>query len=134
MISADWKNSTPEQNNLWKKAFSLNAFTTVTPLYYVGVIAGSEFETYNAGKLYVALELISWPVNAIPVSPIGGLQIYDQLNAYMTTLVNCTLIWDATAAAYKGTIQGVEYHNFYFSRVTKNLAENMKFNGYRLTI
>ena len=47
-------NASPEQQILISKILPLLVgVKTVTPLYYKGVIAGSEFVTYSAKKLYI---------------------------------------------------------------------------------
>lgn len=130
MTSIEWKNATPEQHNLWKYASGLIAYTTITPIYYLGLIGGSEFMTYNANKLYIALEVQFSSLSDGSPAPI----IYDENNAISFYVMNLSLYWDVTAAALKAYIFSIKYENIYFGRVVHNGTQYIKFNGYRLNV
>ena len=100
MITQDWKNATPEQMNLWNLCNGLIAWNTITPLYYCGAVAGSEFLVYAATKIYICLEFC---VNktAAASATVGQAQFYDVANAVFMFTQNNAIGWDTTAAAYK---------------------------------
>jgi len=135
MNSEDWRNATPEQSNLWRIASALIAWNTVTPICYEGAIAGSEFLTYNAAKLYIALELEfisnlnpgSIPANAPLVT------FYDIANAVNHYSKCVDYFYDSAGATAYMFINNLKLTNMYFSRFVVAGYINVKFNGYRLT-
>ena len=132
MITDSWKNATPEQINLWKYAKGLIAYNTITPIYYSGLIAGSEFLTYAATKLYVCLSLhVSFCAVSVNVPNI---LIYNEANVAIENMAKFVAFWDATAAAVKYTGTSGYKNNFYFGRIVPTTYVNMSFNGYKLTI
>jgi hypothetical protein len=131
MNSIDWKNATPEQINLWKKVTSLLVgVQTITPLYYQGVSAGSEFLTYDVKKLYLALDVSSHQYTLNIATNI--LVLYNEANAISLQGTNLTPVWDTTAALMKSGNNDVLERNVYFSRLT--CATYLRFNGYKITI
>jgi hypothetical protein len=125
MNTLDWINATPEQKNFWKLASAKLAYATITPMFYQGVIAGTEFLTYDAAKLYIALELeFGAAASAASQSSIG---LYDETNTLSFNPAN-----DYTYAVNIFIGNSFAGKNYYFSRfITVNIA-NMKFNGYKL--
>jgi hypothetical protein len=133
MNTINWKNATPEQKNLWDYARTLIAWTTITPIFYTGTNIASEFLTYNAGKLYIALELEIASQTIHATLPL--VQMYDMANANHFNLSNNQLAWDTTAAAFKYFPNYVAIKNFYFSKLVFSATLiYMKFNGYRLNV
>ena len=131
MNSFDWRNATPEQINLWRYASSLIAYTTITRLYFLGAIAGSEYLTYNAGKLYIALEC--GPVdNILPVD--SYIAVYNQANVVSSWLSETRPYWDVTAAAVRYVNNPCIVKNIYFSRIDNVGYTQFLFNGYRLNV
>ena len=133
MNSLNWDKATPEQINLWKICNALIAWTTITPLYYQGPIAGSEFLTYNAGKLYIALEIMQ--------SGTGGslgncyITLYDIANAVCTYLNNTYIYYNTVAANAPSGTFSTTHKNLYFSRIViSGDISQLKFNGYRLNV
>lgn len=131
MNTINWKNATPEQLNLWQNVKGLIAYTAITPIYYQGVIAGSEFLTYNAGKLYIALDL---SFNGYGIANTGVVTLYNMADAVCLQLNNLNMAWDTTAALMKFTINTIQTQNLYFSRIITTTYSHLKFNGYRLTV
>jgi hypothetical protein len=137
MRTASWKNATPEQLNLWRYVSSLLVgVQTITPLYYHGVIAGSEFLTYDVKKLYLALELCFSYGSGVAFTASGLITFYNEANAISGYLQNDAPVWDTTAAAIKYTINAAKENNCYFSRITAvaTTYAYIKFNGYKITI
>jgi hypothetical protein len=133
MLLEDWRNATPEQNNLWRIARALIAWNTCTPIYYEGAIAGSEFVTYNAAKLYICLDLVVNVNFSAATVNAGALVTYDIANAAKSQEYLNFPVWNTTAAALYYNVPSFRLVNIYFSRITVTTYVFMKFNGYRLT-
>jgi len=130
MNTLNWKNATPEQKNLWDNTRGLIAWNTITPMFYQGAIAGSEFLVYNAAKLYIALELEVIYHIAL-VGGAGTLFLYDIANVVNYAARNSCGFW--IGAAENDIDNSVLLKNLFFSRITTVNYSYMKFNGYRLT-
>jgi hypothetical protein len=134
MENIEWTNSTPEQRNFWNLCNGLIAWNQITPLYYDGLLAGSEFGIYIATKLYMAFELNlqfnSMPANATP----GGVNLMNLVNVSKAILTNNHPVWNTTTAAVYYCNGEVSAVNVWFSRLTATNYQRLKFNGYRLDI
>jgi hypothetical protein len=135
MITQDWRHATPEQKNLWRAASIIlpippGDVQTITPIYYQGVVAGSEFLTYAATKLYIALEM-EFGYFAQAASQ-GIVNFYNEVDAIDFIASNSAGFWDGAAVAYAGNLLVLKNH--YFSRIVTVRYLNMKFSGYRLDI
>jgi hypothetical protein len=133
MNTLDWKNATPEQKNLWKIASAKIAYTTITPLYFFGFQVGSEFLTYNAGKLYIALSL-AFDDDAGLATSGGMATLYDEANSPRNDVFNVIPIYVPAALAIQYINNYVECHNVWFSRLQITNYDYMQFNGYRLNV
>ena len=131
MNSNDWKNATPEQKNIWRYVRTLIAYNTITPIYYMGAIAASEFLTYNVGKLYFALEMgFSYDSGG---GPCYG-WLYNQANVLSYTLQINTISYNTTISTMVFNGNTVETKNKYFGRVANQIFNQFYFNGYRLNV
>lgn len=128
MNTLSWKNATPAQLNLWNLVNGLIAWTTITPIFYCGALAGSEFITYDAAHLYLYFEMV--PGGVSNNGNIPGLLLYDMANAVMSSVGAPAGYWDGAAAKYSG--QSILLTNGYFSRIVASAYTTFKFNGYRL--
>jgi len=127
-----WINATPEQINFWNQVKGIIAWNTITPLFYQGTIAGSEFTAYDADKLYIALELSASSSTGFGTSA-GTIALYDELNAVSFYGRNNDI--GLTAADVKTyTINNVVLKNVYFGRIVVGSLTQMVFNGYRLDV
>jgi hypothetical protein len=107
---------------------------TITPLFYQGVIVGSEFVTYSAKKLYVALSL-----NVSSNSSLGdhpcGLELFDKANILNAGYNNSNV--DAYAFYH---FNDINIDNIIFSRLLSDdgfgnpAYLQMRFIGYKITI
>lgn len=104
---------------------------TITPLFYQGVIAGSEFLTYNVNKLYLCLGLQTSCLTGALASN-AYIYIYNEANALSFHTQNGGAAWDATAAAFKYYSNDAQIRNLYFSRILGAGQVYMKFSGYRI--
>jgi hypothetical protein len=133
MNTLNWKNATPEQINLWNYVKGLIAYNTITPLYWEGAIAGSEFLTYNAGKVYMYLQL-SMSIGIGGIGVLGELQLYNMANAVHHELGESSGFWDVTGAGYRTISSARIFENGWFSRIVNAGVADMIFNGYRLNV
>jgi hypothetical protein len=122
-----WRNATPEQINLWNIAKTKIAYTTITPLFFEGSLAATEFLTYNAGKIYIALELVFGTIGSS--AAYGTVEVRDEADAINFYLGNSLCYWDG---ALKYSVHQAEIKNIWFSRITPTVYSRMKFNGYRI--
>jgi hypothetical protein len=130
MNSVEWQGATPEQINLWDKVVSLLVgVQTITPIYYAGSSVASEFVTYDAKKLYLALEFKTGQYTLS--SPLTW-QTYDEANAISMSYVNTNMAWDTTGAVMKYVTNFTCVKNIYFSRIVA--LQYIVFNGYKITI
>lgn len=107
--------------------------TGIARLYYQGNIAGSEFLTYNATKLYLAVGLS----HGIAVSGSGnpGFTIYNELNAIVYYSGIASVYYDPSIPGLRSSALSNSHDvPLYFSRFVQVGIATMKFNGYRLTI
>lgn len=130
-----FEGATLEQRILWDHVKGFFAYTTITPVFYMGPIAGSEFITYLNTKLYIALELaISFDLVG-GVSGVPGINIYNEANLQKGTLFNLSAYWDPTVVAMqKQLVNQIKTKNFYFGRIEASVYGNLIFCGYRLNV
>ena len=126
-------NMNVEQQALLNHLRATFTITGVVPLYYQGAIAGSEFLTYAATKLYLAIELEFVYSAALAVAALSYVRLYNAADAAFYFYQNSVLGWDATAAAFKYVPLQIDDHTVYFSRITNQTFDYIKFNGYRIT-
>jgi hypothetical protein len=132
MNTIEWKYATPQAHNNWKYASGLIAYTTITPFHFQGVIAGSEFLTYNAGKLYIINQIVTESLALL--NGVPWIRCYDMANAVTNYLGSNSVFWDATAAAVKIISSTVTVKDFWFSRIEANQMTTIMLDGYRLNV
>jgi len=135
--------TTPEQANFINWFYSYfniggkvahRTIINVEPLFYQGVIAGTEFLVYSTTKLYLSLntEFAGQLYNVYSGS--GEMQLYNENNVasfrsdnYLMQYVNAGL----ELATYNNSV----LLNSYYSRIDPGvLVTYIKFNGYRITL
>jgi hypothetical protein len=94
-------------------------------MFYCGVIAASEFLTYDAAKLYIALELEFGTVASNAAQTL--ISLYDETNTLMISLSN-----DYSYAVNIFIGNNFAVKNYYFGRFGAANVTYVKFNGYRL--
>lgn len=130
MFSKDFENSDIFRN-LWRYVITLGVFNSFAPLVYTGVLAGSEFLTYDAKKYYIAKQLELTDARSPNVDSANAI-LYDRANAVMLSHQNSVFAWDTTAAAFKYQGNDIKLYNQHFSKITSNLYYHIHFIGYRL--
>lgn len=133
MKSINWENRSADQVELWNHAQALIAWNTLTPLYYQGVIAGSEFLTYDVNKLYICLDFKAARPPAL-LADLASITVYKIGNIVSHTFEWNQPAWDVTAAGMRYINNDIVRHNFYFVRIVAAQYETMMFNGYKLTV
>lgn len=103
----------------------------VEPLYYAGVIAGTEFLTYAATKLYIGLEVKCSDEDVLAVN-IYFTSFYNAANAVEFCLM-CQ-DWELLRVAGDGFIPETAYiENIIFSKIVTTYPYIL-FNGFRITL
>ena len=133
---------TPEQKIMVQQFYSKfdigggianKKIVNVEPLFFDNLIAGSEFETYAATKMYIALSLyINDSFGATTTT--AQIFFYDFTNTVNMSSFNAAPVWDTTAALMKYIQLLTSYNNIYFARFTVTLYRYMRFIGYRITL
>jgi len=128
------ESAAPEQRVIWQQVqLIVGERAAVRQLYYAGAIAGSEFLTYSANKLYLAIEMNTSFTSGGVQAAAGQIVIYDENNTATNRYSRQAPIWDATAAAAKYSLLPIYFTNLYFGRITVTTYTDIKFIGYRLT-
>jgi hypothetical protein len=104
---------------------------TITPLFYQGVIAGSEFLTYNVNKAYLCVSMTPGHFGN-PLNANGFITLYDLANAVFHTVQNQYINFDSTAGQTLRAPAPYEITNCYFSRLTNGTYSTITFFGYRI--
>lgn len=133
MNTINWKNATPEQINLWNLCNGLIAWTTITPIFYEGGSAGSEFLVYNAGKLYIVLNLIVGNIGTAIDVPCY-VQINGLVDAILGYYSNPSIAWNVTTVKLNYAPGCLSLNNIYFSKIALSGYSCLIFNGYRLDV
>lgn len=107
--------------------------TAIVPLFYEGAIAGSEFLTYAATKLYMCVHL-AVNVTAPNVVIYPSITFYNEANAIFSGLINAAIMYNAGTAVINYIPNSANKENFYFSRLTAANYSQLTFNGYRFTL
>jgi hypothetical protein len=133
---------TPEQRILVSQFYSKfdigsgvahKKILNVEPLFYEGLIAGSEFVTYALTKLYLTYQ----------IKFNGGIQfsdtpcysnVYDENNAVVFIISNQIDWWQNNTNVNRYNANDAVENNFYFSRLDVSVLTYMKFIGYRITL
>jgi hypothetical protein len=105
---------------------------SVEPVYYQGLIAGTEFLTYVVTKLYICYSIEFDSANVTNAQPF--ITFFDETNTNSYFLNNSAPYWDASGTAVKHDDNVVISKNLYFSRITTTLYTSMVFIGYRVTL
>jgi hypothetical protein len=127
------KSATPEQRILWNYVGLLcGERFTLSQVFYQGAIGGSEFNTYRARRLYLALSVNFDPIGNPQVNPnfIEFHGVGDAIEMYPSF---DTVVWNATTAAVNFKCCELYLSNYLFSRVVIQGYTSMRFIGYRIT-
>jgi hypothetical protein len=129
------KAATPAQRILWNHLFlKFGERIALSQLYYQGPVAGSEFLTYNARKMYFALQYEHGGACGSGANA-GYTNFYSETNVINFIISNDKMIWDATAAAPRYLVNTAIAENVIFSKIlVSGTLTYIRFHGYRITI
>lgn len=105
----------------------------VEPIHYEGAIAGSEFLTYAATKLYLILQIDFDGGTGASVN-VGRVQYYNAADAVFLQDGANVVAWNATTAAMNYIFQSVYRKNIWFSRFAVLTYGYTTIIGYRITL
>lgn len=136
---------TPEQINLLRWFYSTfdnqavganRHIANVEPLVFQNAIAGSEFLTYDATKLYIGLEFSLSESGGAVHTATPNIVLYNETNAafyYYYDIIGA--YWNgATAAVNYVRTNTLTHKNKYFSRMVVTYHTQLYFNGFRITL
>lgn len=106
----------------------------VEPLFFTGAIAGAEFATYAATKLYICFNLVVAATGGTAQAAVAIGTFYDAANTAMMYLHKNYPMYEPVAAVPWYTRPTAFLTNFYCSRFTLTGYANLIFNGYRITL
>ena len=105
----------------------------VEPLFYQGVIAGTEFLTYAATKLYIPLSLkFNGGVQFSDTACFANL--YNESNAISFIISNQNNWWQTNLNVNRYNCNDAKEENLYFSRFDVSVLTYVIFDGYRITL
>jgi hypothetical protein len=105
---------------------------TITPLFYQGVIAGSEFLTYNVNKVYLC-ESVNFMGGTSYINTSTYINLYDLTNALFVNHSSQSTYWDTVANVFRTVSESNYLYNLYFSRFLSANHGSIIFHGYRIT-
>jgi hypothetical protein len=134
---------TPEQEVLFTWFYSQFDFrnpganrhiANVEPLYFQGIITGTEFLVYAATKLYLCLNCV-FTNGGIVTPAVAYVYFNNQADVTFYYVQHLSALWNVTTAAINYTTNMIEIDNSYFARILVNGGYNyFKFIGYRITL
>lgn len=125
--------STPQQETFLRFVTNVFDIVAIAPKFYQGVITGSEFETYNAKKLYFAYDVQI--MNAAAHGEIeGSVLFYNVANGLFYSAKNANAYWEVVGAKDEFLMNPIFLQNFYFSRLAATIYNSLIFNGYLVTL
>jgi hypothetical protein len=103
------------------------------PLYYMGPIVGSEFETYDVNKMYLCLSAV-YDSTEITSSAKSFVELHDEDDVIRFRILNVANAYDGSGLVSAGNT--IHMWNKMFSRVTVSdpAYQNIKYIGYRATM
>ena len=127
------KQATAEQRLLWNFIFmQFGDRVSISQLFYMGAVAGSEFLVYRAGKLYLCYDIHL----SAPGTPNGAtqyFQFYNENNAINFYGTNQSVFFNVGTAVTMYSANDFNIPNIYFSRfVMAGMYNYMRFVGFRL--
>lgn len=111
---------------------SLN-IDTIEPLSYQGVIVASEFETYDAKKLYLALKVV-FPGRDVTFVSKPSVVLYDKNNAVNLRFAEGGIAYNGLTTVLNYTCNQILNYNILFSRLVADNYIHMVFEGYKITL
>jgi len=125
------KGATPEQKVLWQHARMITGENAaIQQLFYCGTLAASEFLTYSANKLYLAIEL-EFNSGALSANS-NTVSQYNAANVIQMITSNNCVFWETTGMTNRFYYNPIELKNQLFSRLTHTNTTYIKFNGFKI--
>jgi len=126
------KSASPEFRLLWQQTRLLTGENaSVQQLVYCGLIAGTEFLTYDANKYYLALQL-GFNASTTGVSQ-GYVSLYNRTNTLISYNGNNSAVWNTTSAAINFLVNDINLKNVGFSRLLASGYAGINFIGFKFS-
>jgi len=121
--------------SIWEFILNNYSIKDVEYLYYIGAIGGSELETYNSKKLYIAKYLhVSYSTTNPQAAPSPTFVFYDVNNIFTIIPYNVAIYWDTTALVPKNILNSMVFENLLLSRIGGNAFYTYIFAGLKVTL
>lgn len=135
MNSETLKYANAAEANLWRYVTGLLVgVQTITPLYYNGLSVGTEYLTYSAKKLYIALDFIAYYASGTPMLAAALVTFHDQNDAISSYGYKSYPVWETVVPEMRVSNHEYKAQNFFFSRIELSTYSRIRFNGYKITI
>jgi hypothetical protein len=132
MLTNYWNSATIGQKLLWKKIIAIFGVpNTITPLHFQGAIAGSEFLTYDANKVYLAFDLGFVDISGDDTT-ISTITVHGLADAIVYYFYNTQLVYNGATIRY--IANNIFVSDVYFYRIETSRFSRMMFNGYRFNM
>ena len=105
----------------------------VEPLLYEGAIAGSEFLTYDANKLYLCFDIYIGYSAGATAAAARSIRFSDENDVINLCIQNNSIAYESIAASIFYNSNNMNVKNLYFSRFVNQLYYYLKFIGYRIS-
>lgn len=109
----------------------LGGFISCDFYYHQGVIAGSEFLTYAANKIYMAIEFKAGTSSVADINAVR-IEFYNEANVQSFVFTNNVAFWNTAGAAINYGKNCIDLKHIYFSRIVNSQNTHMIFNGYKI--
>lgn len=106
----------------------------VEPLWFQGLLAGTEFNNFVNTKVYLALEVKFSSTGIVPGVVIPYALLADEVDVSFFVCQNVSLVWDVTAVAMKYQANDIYVNNVIFWHLQNQIYTDISFSGYRITL
>jgi hypothetical protein len=118
--------------NFDRRSAANRRIANTDPLFFQGLIAGSEFLTYAATKLYLCFSCVLGYNGAVSNDPLSNI-FNNEANAAFTQVIDQAAWYDTAGPSRRFYGNTIEATNYYFGCVVTNYTY-IKFIGYRVTL
>jgi len=126
------RTANPDTKLAWQQIrLIIGENASVQQLVFTGLVAGSEFLTYDVNKYYFALQL-DFNSSTTGVSQ-GYVSLYNRANAVTSYNGNNSAVWNTTAAAINFLVNDMCLKNVGFSRILASGYAGINFIGFKFT-
>jgi hypothetical protein len=122
--------------NLWRYISANFLIDKIEPLQYQGIFAGSEFQFYDAKKIYLAIKIEGQPQTAAQTAAIAcRMDMYNEANGLFGSIGNMSVYYDTGAVVLRYIALYMEKEKLWFSRLSTAIGYvHIKYSGFKITL